>query len=67
MYRDDRVDRIGFSLLLQFHVDPETPVERQIQDLLKKLPDVLRIKKQGEMEGVVSGALRCSWEELAYP
>jgi len=39
---------------LNFHVDPETPVERQIQDLLKKLPDVLRIKKQGEMEGVVS-------------
>jgi len=38
---------------LRIHIDPDTPNEKQINDIVKRLPEVLPIKKS-EMSGTVS-------------
>mgnify|MGYP001030765563 FL=1 len=49
----------------QYRVDPDTPTERQVLDIMKKLPEYLPVKKQLEIEGQLTST--CSVHVYTAP
>lgn len=50
-----QVTRIQNALeQLKVRIDPDAPTEKQVQDIVKRLPEVMPIRKS-EMEGTITG------------